>query len=106
MKTIMKTALLACLLLAALQFGQASPAPAPAETKPTTSLTAPVRGSCINRMIQKFILEETALLYFCVEISKSYSSLPFFVTFPICAVMSGGQEINRILNDFVHCIAP
>ncbi|XP_026277885.1 uncharacterized protein LOC113206160 isoform X2 [Frankliniella occidentalis] len=39
MKTIMKTALLACLLLAALQFGQASPAPAPAETKPTTSLS-------------------------------------------------------------------
>ncbi|KAE8741306.1 hypothetical protein FOCC_FOCC013160 [Frankliniella occidentalis] len=95
MKTIMRTALLACMLLAALQFAQASPRPnlsaALTETKVTSlSLT------CIAEIFFKFLEDVKYLMYMCVQEAENDPSLPFIIKFPICAVIAGGADLIRI----------
>ncbi|KAE8740323.1 putative salivary gland protein 19 [Frankliniella occidentalis] len=105
MKAIMKTTLLACLLLAALQFSQAGPAgpdgpaAALAETEATNSLAAPERMFCVLRMILTFFRDLPYLAYICVEQSKLDTSFPFFITFPICAAIAGGADVLRVVAD-------
>ncbi|XP_052129484.1 uncharacterized protein LOC127750879 [Frankliniella occidentalis] len=93
MKTFMKTALLACLLFAALQFGQASPAAALAETKATNSLAAP---GCFFRMIQRFFRDLPNLADVCLNYYASHDSSP---SFPICVAFSGGADLLRTVMD-------
>ncbi|KAE8752799.1 hypothetical protein FOCC_FOCC000537 [Frankliniella occidentalis] len=99
MKTIMRTTLLACMLLAALQFAQASPRPsvsaALTETKATNSLSA----TCIVQILSQFFEEMKYLVYICVEEAKEDPSLPFIIKFPICAVIAGGADFVRIAMD-------
>ncbi|XP_026271642.1 uncharacterized protein LOC113201894 [Frankliniella occidentalis] len=98
MKTIMRTALLVCMLLAALQFAQASPRPnlsaALTETK-VTSLSA----TCIAQIFFKFFEDVKYVMYTCDDLARKNPSLPFMITFPICAVIAGGTDFIRIAKD-------
>ncbi|KAE8751456.1 hypothetical protein FOCC_FOCC001703 [Frankliniella occidentalis] len=102
MKTIMRTTLLACMLLAALQFAQASPSPALeaalAETK-ATSLSATNALTCIAKGVYQFIMDINDTLSFCAQLGEGAGEGMILVVFPICTVGTTILDIARIAFD-------
>ncbi|XP_026291328.1 uncharacterized protein LOC113215881 [Frankliniella occidentalis] len=103
MNTIMKTTVLACLLVAALQFSQAIPLAAPAESTNTLAVRGGAdQAKCVMEIVGTLFKDVPAWIYICVEQAQKDPSLPLFIQFPICAAITGGADFVRLAMDVVQ----
>ncbi|XP_026286488.1 uncharacterized protein LOC113212113 [Frankliniella occidentalis] len=98
MKTVMRTTLLACMLLAALQFAQAMPSLSAGLTE-TKAANNP-SPKCIADVLSKSSTDVQSIIIGCIELAREHeASVPFALEFPLCVTMAVGGDAVRIAMD-------